>query len=273
MLIVPGYLYNTLMLIAGLVTLYGLLIGSFINALVWRLHNGKSIVAGRSMCPHCSHALRPVDLIPVVSFVALGGKCRDCHKPISIQYPLVELATAVLFGLSYLALMPQTSVGWVSFLVWLYILGSFMVLFIYDLRWMLLPDKVVFPAIIVAYLHTLALYWLGAPTRAVVGPQTAAVVFGGAFLALAVAGRGKWMGGGDVKLVTLMGLVLGFKLTLLALFIAFVAGGAVGASLIILRGSRRPKYIAFGPFLITGSVVAMLVGTPVVDWYLRMVGL
>jgi prepilin signal peptidase PulO-like enzyme (type II secretory pathway) len=255
----------------GLAAVYGLLIGSFLNALIWRVHKGKSIAEGRSICTHCKHELAPKDLIPLLSYLMLGGKCRYCSKPIGLQYPLVELATAVLFGLSYWLLEPAGLVGWGELLVWLYVLASLIFLAVYDLRWMLLPNVVMFPAIGV----TLA--WIGIrallgdmPVSTLTGPLLAAAVFGFFFLGLAVIAGGRLMGLGDVKLVVLMGLLLGIQKTILALLIGFNTAAVIGVGLIILGRKKRSDYIPFGPFLVIGTIAAYLYGAPLIEWYLAV---
>lgn len=278
----------------------GLLFGSFINAWVWRLHlrqshianrssqdipkkrNAQSeerlsIVRGRSMCPECHHELAALDLIPVVSWLMLRGRCRYCRKPISLQYPLVELATAGLFALSYLALRPslqgqslQTSIG---FAVWLFILTSLIALAVYDLRWMLLPDVILVPVMAVAALWLGLQLLLGAPFWVLAGPVIAAVVAGGGFYLLAAVSKGRWMGGGDIKLAFAMGLILGLRKLGVALFVGFDSAALVGLALLATRVKKRSEYIPFGPFLVVGTIVAMLYGQAIIDWYLKINGL
>lgn len=153
------------MIIAVLVV-WGLCLGSFVNALVWRLHEQAkkqkkettlSITKGRSMCPHCRHNLSWRDLIPVFSWLRLRGKCRYCKKPISGQYPLVELMTATLFVGSYLfwPLDLQAVGDWTHFGLWLVILTGFMALLVYDLKWMLLPNRIMYPLFVVGALLAL----------------------------------------------------------------------------------------------------------------------
>lgn len=179
-----------LWLIALVVGLYGLLGGSFLNALIWRVHEGRSIVKGRSMCPHCHHQLAAADLVPVASWLMLRGKCRYCSKPISLQYPAVELLTGFLFGLSYYGLHPVGLAGWVNFVVWLYFLGSLIFLAVYDLKWLILPNKILLPAVGVALVWLLArFWWLGWSNAALLGPLKAAAVTGAVFFCAGLCGR------------------------------------------------------------------------------------
>ncbi len=276
------------------VVVFGLIVGSFINAVVWRLHeqstvNDKrivrrtaysvkelSITKGRSMCPNCGHQLAAIDLIPILSWLSLRGKCRYCHKPISAEYPIVELLTAALFGLSFYVLAPQGSAAVIYFGLWLYILTSLIILAVYDLHWMLLPDVVLLPAVAVTAAYLFGLVLSRQPLAMVTGPLIAGFGAGAGFYALAAITRGKGMGGGDIKLVFLMGLLLGIQKTATALFLAFLSAAIVGVGLIIsarLRQVKRPHYIAFGPFLIAATIVARLYGQHIIALYLHASGL
>ena len=257
------------MLILG-VTLLGLLIGSAINAIVWRLHVEKSWVRGHSMCPECEHPLAAKDLVPVLSWLFLGGRCRYCKAKIHWQYPAVELLTAALFGLSAVVLAPHSTHGYILLAIWLLLLVHLIILAVYDLRWMLLPDKVIYPAIGIAVAQIILLVAWGGSYHVWLGPLLAALAAGGAFWILASVANGKLMGGGDVKLVFLMGLILGLQRTGLALFIGFDTAALVGVALIVLHKRKRTDYLPFGPFLIGGIYIAYLWGTSIIDWYLHI---
>ena len=263
------------LLVAFLVGLYGLVIGSFVNALVWRIHERKGIAHGeRSECTHCHHTLAAKDLVPVLSWLWLRGKCRYCHKAISRQYPAVELLTAFLFALSYLQLAPVGIAGWFGLIVWLIVVAAFVALAVYDLRWLILPDKIVLPTFaIVAFGLFVEATVLGLSWGTVGRHALAALALGAAFYALASLAGGKLMGGGDVKLGALMGLILGLRATLLATLLAFNLAAIVGITLILLRLRKRTDYIAFGPFLIIGTIIAFLFGHGIIAWYLRLNGL
>lgn len=244
--------------------------GSFINAVVWRIHEHKSIANDRSECVHCHHKLGALDLVPVLSWLGLGGKCRYCHKPISIQYPVVELATSLLFFASYQALKPVGWLGWVTLLWWLYLAGSLMIHIIYDLRWLLLPDVVTLPAIVATSAYLLVQIAAGQPVHVILGPILAAVLAGGGFYALAAVSDGHWMGGGDIKLVFLMGLVLGLRKLAVALVLGFNAAAIIAIILIVLKRRSRKDQLPFGPFLAGGTIVAMLYGSQIINWYLNL---
>ena len=247
----------------------GLAAGSFINALVWRLRQPKlSIWKGRSQCPDCHHTLAPRDLVPVLSWVRLKGHCRYCHKPISFQYPLVELLTAGLFALSYLAWPAALDGGEViRFGSWLMLLTGLIALAIYDLRWMLLPHKLVYPLIgLVAGQWLTILLVEGLSRQQLAGIAYGGLIGGGFFYLLFQLSRGQWIGGGDVKLGFLLGLIIADGLLAwLMLFIAALLGSLVTIPLLLSGRANRSSRIPFGPFLIAGAVIVVLFGQSLID--------
>ena len=265
---IPGMLIVQIVLVG----IIGLVIGSFINAVVWRIHEKRTIGNDRSICPNCHHVLAPIDLIPVLSWIFLKARCRYCHKPISWQYPLVELLTAILFGYSYFVFQPTGYLSLIQFVIWLYVLGSLIVLAVYDLRWMILPNIVIFPAVGVTFVGLLINFGVSHNTHALLFPILAALCVGGVFAAFALVANGKLMGFGDVKLVILMGLYLGFQKLGLALFVGFDSAAIVGLALLATRLRKRTDHIPFGPFLAAGTIVAALFGTQLINWYLRLIG-
>lgn len=255
------------------VAVSGLIVGSFLNVVILRLHAGKAFVAGRSACPRCKHVLGPLELIPVASWLALRGRCTHCRKGISIQYPLVELATAILFTAAYVAHPLHTGANLLELVLWLYVIGSFIVLAVYDLRWYLLPDKVLLPLIVPAVAMLIGQALIAHSVTAIIYPIVAAILFGGAFYLLAAVSKGRWMGGGDIKLAFVMGLLLGLQRTALAMFIAFDSAAIIGVILIIIHRKKRSDLIPFGPFLIAGTLAAYYWGTPIMQWYFHLSGL
>lgn len=261
--------------------LLGLCFGSFVNALVWRLHKQSaakklkdpkkySISQGRSMCVHCGHQLGVTDLLPIVSWLGLRGKCRYCRKKIPWQYPLVELATPLLFVGSYF-FWPERIAEWeiAAFVLWLAALVGFVALVVYDLRWMLLPNKIVFPLYGVAALFVLARILQEKSLEPLLGAVIGILIGGGLFYLLFQLSGGKWIGGGDVKLGFLLGALVGGPLqAMLMLFLASVLGSVLGTSLIASKKATRKTRIPFGPFLITGAIVVMLFGAQLSGWYI-----
>ena len=250
----------------------GLMVGSAINAFVWRLHEHKSWVHGRSQCTECGHQLSARDLIPVLSWLELKGRCRYCHKRFQ-DHPAVELVSAAAFGLSAFMLMPAGTVGLVRLVFWLAALTLLLILAVYDARWMILPDKVVLPLVAVALVYSITMAVLLRSPQMLVGPVMAGVLAAGAFLALVMVSRGRAMGGGDIKLALAMGLLLGLKGTALAMLVAFNSAAIVGIALMAMKRRGRKDQIPFGPFLVAGTVVAFLFGQDLVMWYFRANGL
>jgi leader peptidase (prepilin peptidase)/N-methyltransferase len=252
--------------------LFGLLFGSAINAMVWRLHVGRSWAKGRSECPDCGHVLSSRDLVPVLSWLMLGGRCRYCRAPIK-DHPVVEVATSIVFALSAFALVSTGVLSWVQLVFWLVLAVMLIVLAVYDQRWLILPDKVMLPLIVVAFLYVVTMSVAAHSPRMLAEYLLAAMLAGGAFYSLVFFSKGRAMGGGDIKLAFAMGLILGPGRTLLALLIAFNVAAIVGIAMMALRHRSRKDQIPFGPFLVTATIVAFLYGQQIIEWYLRLNGL
>ncbi|MEI7424796.1 MAG: prepilin peptidase [Candidatus Staskawiczbacteria bacterium] len=252
-------------LIGGFVFLTGLCIGSFLNCLIYRLEEEKTL-EGRSFCPHCKHTLSWKDLFPVFSFVFLLGKCRYCKKSISWQYPLVEIATALLFLAIFVANSQYTINNAINIIYLFYIFSVLIVIFVYDLKHYLIPDKVLFPAILVTFI---SIFLPTCNIQHVVFSFLAVLVGSGFFLLIFLLSKGQAMGFGDVKLAILMGLLLGFPNILVALFLAFFFGAIIGLILLFLRKKGLKSEIPFGPFLIAGTFIAIFFGNQIIQWYLN----
>jgi prepilin signal peptidase PulO-like enzyme (type II secretory pathway) len=269
--------------------LLGLGLGSFVNALVWRICEqdkpakerkaGKkelSIIKGRSMCTDCGHTLYAKDLVPVFSWLNSYGRCRYCHKRIHWQYPLVELATAASFVFSYLY-WPYDLNGWsvVLFGLWLAILTGLMALFVYDVRWMLLPNRIMWPLFGLTGLYLLVeSIFVESNAQVIIMALAGSLIGGGIFYVLFQISKGRWIGGGDVKLGLLIGLLLGSPLlAMLFLFLSSLVGTLVTAPLMASRKIPHHARVPFGPFLIVGGFITYLFGQQIIDWYLRIVGL
>ena len=244
---------------------FGLIFGSFLNCVIYRLHSGESFLKGRSYCPNCQHILSWPDLIPVFSFLILKGKCRYCHKPISLQYPLVELATGTVFLLIFWNL----EFGIWDLLFRLLISCFLIIIFVYDLKHYIIPDQVIYPAIVIAFLYNIYQFTIDNQQLTINNFLSA---FGAAafFLTLVLISHEKWLGWGDVKLAFLMGLFLGWPKILLALFLAFFIGAIIGIELIILGKKTLKSEIPFGPFLVSGTFLALFFGQKILDWYLNL---
>jgi len=252
-------------LVIVFVALLGLVIGSFLNVVAWRVPNGVSIVRPPSACPQCGHTIRGRDNIPVLSWLLLRGKCRDCGAPISIKYPIVEAVTAVLFVLVLL----KFGLG-IEFLAYAYLAAIAVVLTVIDLEAHRLPDVIVLPAypVLVVLFAAESLVtgdWWPLATAAIGG----AILFVLYFVA-AIAYPGG-MGFGDVKLAGVLGIALGWLgwgPLVVGAFAAFLIGGITGILLIAVRKSGRKTGIPFGPFMFAGAFVGIAVGAQIWDSYL-----
>ncbi len=263
--------YDMYMILAMLVVL-GLCFGSFVNALVWRLHAGRDFVSERSECFSCHHQLAPKDLVPVLSWLALRGKCRYCHKPIP-DSPIVELLLPLAFLLSYIFWpTPLAGVSLFQFVLWLIFLIGFTALAVYDLKWFLLPNKIVFPLIALAVLQVLGSWLLfGGSWHTMLSSVIGAAVISGLFYGLFMVSGGKWIGFGDVKLAIALGLLAGGALqSLLLLFIASLCGMLIALPLVLSGKAGRKSHLPFGPLLIIGMFVVQLWGTTIINWYTRL---
>lgn len=231
---------------------FGLIVGSFLNVLIYRFNTGQTIT-GRSRCFSCSKTLKPKHLIPVFSFLWQRGKCAHCSSRIAWQYPLVELATGLLFILAgYLA----TSIF--SFIWLAFIFSILLVITVYDVRHKIIPDLYVYLLIITAGIFQTYLWWIGMATLwdMLIGPIIAFF-----FASLWLVSRGTWMGFGDAKLVLGLGFFLGFPEALWATLLAFWVGGAVGIVLLLARfkGATIKSELPFAPFLVFGALLSFLI--------------
>lgn len=242
-----------------IIFIVGVLFGSFFNVVGLRVPLHESILYPPSHCPGCHKKLEPVDLIPIGSFLLRRGKCGYCQKKISPIYPLIELLTGVLFLLAF------QKYGWSWQLVYvIFFISLFMIVTVSDIFYQIIPDKVVFPFF---FLFLIFLFFM--PTahlwKHLVGMVLGFVIF----YFIAVVSRGG-MGGGDIKLFTVAGLVLGYPLLFLSILIATVTGSIYGSFLILFKGGGRKSKIPFGPFIAAGCLVAILWGESILDWYWKL---
>lgn len=246
---------------------FGACIGSFLNVVIIRLHQKKGgILSGRSECPSCKKVLGFFDLIPLVSFLFLRGKCRNCQNTISWNYFLIEALTGTLFALSSYMLWPEHFVYIESFALmvsvyWFYIAVLVAITF-YDLYYTIIPDAISLPAIVIAFALTVFPFT----------PTISDALFGAlipfTFFALQIViSKGKWIGGGDLRLGLLMGAMLGVSQVLVALFLAYFIGSIVGIALILTKKKTAQSKIPFGPFLSAGTFIALFWGQYILDWY------
>ena len=252
--------------------IFGLFIGSFLNVLGDRLPKGKSPIKGRSRCEKCKKTLKWYDLIPLMSFIMLKGKCRYCKTSLSFYYPTVELVTGILFISTAFFVFngsqfPITNFQLlITFIYYLFIVSSLIVVFFADLKYGIIPDKIIFPAIAVSFL-----YFLINHSSLIINHLFSAVGASLFFLLLFLITKGKGMGFGDVKFAFLMGLILGFPNIIIALYVAFLTGAIIGCILIVWRKKRIfGTIIPFGPFLVLGTFFALFWGESIFQ-YLKVV--
>ncbi|HXG94520.1 MAG TPA: prepilin peptidase [Blastocatellia bacterium] len=264
--------------------LFGLLIGSFLNVVIYRLPRRESIVWPGSHCPACNAAIKPYDNIPVLSYAILGGRCRNCRVAISPVYPAVELLVASLYLLAFLkdgrSLMLLADVIFVSLIVPLVFI---------DLRHKLLPNRITYPGFIILLIlravapdpATLAnarrMFGIeGAPDWgvALISSAMGAIVGGGSLWLVREAylrlRKVEGMGLGDAKMMMMVGAFLGWQLTLLTIFIGSLLGSIIGILLIATRGGNMKMEIPFGVFLGPAGIIALFVGRQIIAWYVGM---
>ena len=252
---------------------FGLIIGSFLNCLIWRLHQGEGMFPvllggrgkNRSYCPKCKHQIAWFDNIPILSFMMLGGKCRHCRKPISWQYPIVEFITGLLFVIAFLINTPVTHPlplpGGDLLRDW-FLISIMIVVFVYDLRWYLILDVVVLPACLVVFVLNLILgfSWHNLLISGIIG--------GSFFLVQFLISKGKWIGGGDIRLGVLMGLALGWPKIIASIFLAYFIGSIIAIGLLIAGKKKWGSKLPLGVFLSVATVVVLFWGEKIIEWYM-----
>jgi len=247
--------------VEGIVFLVGLIFGSFVNVCIYRLPREESVVFPGSHCPRCNTAIPWYGNIPVLSFVFLRGKCGSCRAPISWQYPLVEALHG--FGFLYILLhfgfSPQT-------LIYCLFFSSLILVTFIDLSHRIIPDVITLPG--------MALGVIAASTVLPPGPVssiTGLLLGGGLFYLVAVLSlallKREGMGGGDIKLIAMIGAFLGWKGMLLTIFLAALSGAVIGISLIVIQGRSRAEPIPFGPFLAAGAAISLFWESGILAWY------
>lgn len=251
----------------AIVFIFGLVIGSFLNCAIYRIYRGESFVGGRSYCPECKHELAARDLFPLFSFIFLRGKCRYCKASISWQYPIVELATALLFVFSYIKFFPVFP----EIIFWWIMFSFFVVIFVFDYKYYLIPDEATYSAIGLAILWIVFSYFSGNIDKTYVLWTVLSAIGSTLFIFLLwFFSKGKAMGFGDVKLAFLIGLLMGFPNVIVGLFLSFLLGAIIGLALIGLKKKGMRSEIPFGPFLILGTFIAIFYGEQIINWYFSL---
>lgn len=270
------------------IILFGLVIGSFLNVVILRVKNGESIL-GRSQCPHCKDQIAWYDNFPLLSFILLKGRCRHCGEKISWQYPAVELATSILFLYAFYRHFGADSFQSILnlkfeilnlFKDW-FLIAAMVVIFVIDLRWYLILDIVSLPAAAIIFILNLM---VGDPTYNLCrltnlwscnplswsGLLISAIIGGSFFLIQFLLSRGRWIGGGDIRLGFLMGLALGWPQILIALMLAYFAGAIVGLGLMAFGKKQWGSMLPFGVFLAPATIATLFWGKEILHWYLNI---
>lgn len=242
-----------------LLFIYGIVIGSFVNVLIYRLPKHEDFVKIRSHCMNCGYQLRWFDLIPIVSWVIYGGKCRKCGQKISAQYPLIEALNGILYVL--VGLVYGISIDTVLLCLASSILVAISVI---DFRTMIIPPGLSIAIWVLGIIRMI--FDLINFTTYLVG--FAAV--SGFLLILYMISKGRWIGGGDIKLMAATGLLIGWKLNILAFFLGCIYGSVI--HIIRMKISGKGHVLALGPYLAAGVMTAVLVGKEIIDWYFGMLG-
>jgi leader peptidase (prepilin peptidase)/N-methyltransferase len=248
--------YTARVLPVVVVLLVGLAVGSFLNVVIARIPERRSLLHPPSACPGCGSPIAWRDNIPLVSFVALRGRCRACGMAIPWTYPLVEAGTAAGFGIAFM----RFGAGW-DFAVGAVLISTLIAITVIDLRHQLIPDAITLPGILAGLLAN-----VGTGRMPWTEPVIGVVVGGGLFFVVIVASGGG-MGGGDMKLGAMLGAFLGWKVMLVALFVGVLLGGCLAVLLIVSGRRGRKDPIPFGPFLAAGGVAGLLYGERIVGWY------
>jgi len=253
------------------VFLFGLITGSFLNVCIYRIPRGLSIIIPSSRCPSCNTPIKPWDNIPIVSYILLGGKCRFCKAKISLRYPLVELLNAIMYAL----ILWRFNFGWHTIIYFVFSSSLIVITFI-DLDFQIIPDRITLSGIPIGFLAGSFLLPDPFARSSLLGMKESLIgmITGfGLFYFVALIGsaifKKEAMGGGDVKMMAMVGALTGWKAVLLTTFLGSLTGSIIGILLIVLKGKDRKAKIPFGPFLALGTIITLFYGQEILSWYIR----
>lgn len=245
---------------------FGLVVGSFLNVCICRMPNNESIVSPPSHCPHCSYQIRWYDNIPLLSYLILRGKCRGCGAHISLQYPLVELINGVLALFLFLRFGPT-----LAFAALFLLCSALVVITFIDIEHQIIPDEISLSGIVIGFVLSFFLKghtWLNSLLGILLGGGSLLLV---AYIYQRLTGK-DGMGGGDIKLLAMMGAFLGWKAIPFIIFASSLIGSVVGVSIMLLQKKDSKLAIPFGPYLAFGAVLYIFYGKPLIHWYLNLSG-
>jgi len=255
--------YETEIILIFILGLLGLIVGSFSNVCIYRIPRNESIIYPASHCPKCHSNISPKDNIPLLSYILLKGKCRNCKSKISMQYPVVELLT----GLTYLIIYWIYGLS-IQTLVYIILSSALIIIAFIDLQKQIVPDVISLPGIVIGFILSFFV-----PYISFVDSIIGIAVGGGIILVIGLAGsvifKKEAMGGGDVKLAAMVGAFLGWRYIIISLFLGFFLGALTGIILIVTKIKKREDTIPFGPFIVMGSLITLLWGEQIISWYLR----
>ena len=244
---------------ALIVFIFGLIFGSFCNVVIYRLPQGASIITPGSHCPSCRTPIRPWDNIPLLSYLLLRGRCRACKEPFSLRYPSVELLTGVLYMLLWFKFGFS-----IPFAVYAALTSTLLTVALIDYDHKIIPNTITLPGMAIGLGLSVWVLPL-TPLASLLG-----ILLGGAFFYLiALVSRGG-MGGGDIKLIAMIGAFLGWQGALFTIFSGALLGSLVGVTLMLLGRKGRKDKVPFGPFLSSGAILFMLCGDDLIQWYLNL---
>ena len=240
----------------------GLIVGSFSNVCIYRIPKNESIIFPASHCPKCHSNISPVDNIPLLSYILLKGRCRNCKSKISIQYPIVELLT----GLIYLIISLIYGLS-IQTLIYIILSSALIIIAFIDLNEEIVPDVISLPGIVIGFIISFFVTYIS-----FINSALGILAGGGIILIIGLAGsvifKKEAMGGGDVKLAAMIGAFLGWKYIIVSLFLGFFLGAVTGIILILSKIKSREDLVPFGPFIVLGSFVTILWGEKIFSWYL-----
>ncbi len=249
---------------AFIIMVYGLLIGSFLNVVIYRLPKNESIVFPGSHCTICNHNLAWFDNIPVISYMLLKGKCRYCKTRISPKYPIIELLNSFFYLLFYMKYGFNT-----NFFMYSLIFSVLLAITLIDLIHQLIPDSLVAAIVVITILFRIVGYYINSDSLNILDSLSGSLVAGGLFLLIVLISKGG-MGGGDVTLISSLGFVLGLKGILVTIFISFIIGSIVSVLLLSFKLKTRKDPIPFGPFIVIGFLITLLYGDQLIIWYTNL---
>jgi len=245
-----------------LIFILGLIVGSFSNVCICRIPGNESIIYPASHCPKCRSKIKPVDNIPLISYILLKGRCRNCKNKISIQYPIVELLT----GLIYLVIYQTYGLG-VQTLIYIILSSALVIIAFIDLNEQIVPDVISLPGIVIGFIVSFFV-----PYISFINSGLGILVGGGIILIIGMAGslifKKEAMGGGDVKLAAMIGAFLGWRYVIISLFLGFFLGALAGIILIMSKIKSKEDTVPFGPFIVLGSFITLLWGEKIISWYI-----